>query len=86
MKGVLWVPVAFASLGARDFVACNHLRSYKYYSSSILHPDGFLGYPCASYDEFQEVGHTRAGGRCWWPRGWWGFCPCGLAQSRAVTS
>uniref|UniRef100_A0A452T616 Triacylglycerol lipase n=1 Tax=Ursus maritimus TaxID=29073 RepID=A0A452T616_URSMA len=42
--------------GARDFVACNHLRSYKYYSSSILHPDGFLGYPCASYDEFQESG------------------------------
>uniref|UniRef100_A0A8I3QDJ3 Triacylglycerol lipase n=1 Tax=Canis lupus familiaris TaxID=9615 RepID=A0A8I3QDJ3_CANLF len=40
--------------GARDFVACNHLRSYKYYSSSILSPDGFLGYPCASYHEFQE--------------------------------
>ncbi|XP_066095340.1 pancreatic lipase-related protein 2-like [Saccopteryx bilineata] len=40
--------------GTRDFVACNHLRSYKYYSSSILNPDGFLGYPCASYDEFQE--------------------------------
>ncbi|KAM7074036.1 pancreatic lipase-related protein 2-like isoform 1-T2 [Molossus nigricans] len=38
----------------RDFVACNHLRSYKYYSSSILNPDGFLAYPCASYDEFQE--------------------------------
>ncbi|XP_037693500.1 pancreatic lipase-related protein 2-like [Choloepus didactylus] len=42
--------------GTRDFVACNHLRSYKYYSSSILNPDGFLGYPCASYDEFQENG------------------------------
>ncbi|MBV95182.1 Pancreatic lipase-related protein 2, partial [Eschrichtius robustus] len=41
-------------LGTRDFVACNHLRSYKYYSSSILSPDGFLGYPCASYNEFQE--------------------------------
>ncbi|KAI5945994.1 Pancreatic lipase-related protein 2 [Manis javanica] len=40
--------------GTRDFVACNHLRSYKYYSSSILNPDGFLGYPCASYQEFQE--------------------------------
>ncbi|XP_007939791.1 pancreatic lipase-related protein 2 [Orycteropus afer afer] len=42
--------------GTRDFAACNHLRSYKYYSSSILSPDGFLGYPCASYDEFQENG------------------------------
>uniref|UniRef100_A0A673TKC3 Triacylglycerol lipase n=1 Tax=Suricata suricatta TaxID=37032 RepID=A0A673TKC3_SURSU len=40
--------------GTRDFVACNHLRSYKYYSSSITNTDGFLGYPCASYNEFQE--------------------------------
>ncbi|XP_004680465.1 PREDICTED: pancreatic lipase-related protein 2 [Condylura cristata] len=40
--------------GTRNFVACNHLRSYKYYSSSILNPDGFLGYPCASYNEFEQ--------------------------------
>ncbi|XP_010176924.1 PREDICTED: pancreatic triacylglycerol lipase-like [Mesitornis unicolor] len=39
--------------GTRDFVACNHLRSYKYYSDSILYPDGFLGYTCASYDAFE---------------------------------
>ncbi|NXA49493.1 LIPR1 protein, partial [Nothocercus julius] len=38
--------------GTRDFVACNHLRSYKYYSDSITYPDGFLGYTCASYDNF----------------------------------
>ncbi|NXX16308.1 LIPR2 protein, partial [Podargus strigoides] len=38
--------------GTRDFVACNHLRSYKYYSDSILFPDGFLGYSCPSYDVF----------------------------------
>ncbi|KAI4557808.1 hypothetical protein MJG53_018561 [Ovis ammon polii x Ovis aries] len=43
-------------LRVQDFVACSHLRSYKYYSSSILNPDGFLGYPCASYEQFQEVG------------------------------
>ncbi|XP_014396940.1 PREDICTED: pancreatic lipase-related protein 2 [Myotis brandtii] len=42
--------------GTLDFVACNHLRSYKYYSSSSINPDGFLGYPCASYEEFQENG------------------------------
>ncbi|XP_075390114.1 pancreatic lipase-related protein 2-like [Tenrec ecaudatus] len=42
--------------GTRDFVACNHLRSYKYYSNSITTPDGFLGFPCASYDKFQENG------------------------------
>ncbi|XP_074088003.1 pancreatic triacylglycerol lipase-like [Macrotis lagotis] len=39
--------------GTRDFVACNHLRSYKYYSDSILNPDGFSGFPCASYKVFE---------------------------------
>nr|XP_020755464.1 pancreatic lipase-related protein 2-like [Odocoileus virginianus texanus] len=42
--------------GIQDFMACSHLRSYRYYSSSILNPDGFLGYPCASYEDFQEGG------------------------------
>ncbi|XP_078006743.1 pancreatic lipase-related protein 2-like isoform X2 [Phascolarctos cinereus] len=42
------------NLGSRDFVACNHLRSYKYYSESILKPDGFLGYPCTSYELFNS--------------------------------
>ncbi|KAM4670188.1 inactive pancreatic lipase-related protein 1-like [Amazona ochrocephala] len=40
--------------GSRDFVACNHLRSYKYYSDSIIYPDGFLGYSCSSYDAFES--------------------------------
>uniref|UniRef100_A0A8C9A1X9 Triacylglycerol lipase n=1 Tax=Prolemur simus TaxID=1328070 RepID=A0A8C9A1X9_PROSS len=40
--------------GTRDFVACNHLRSYKYYSESILNPDRFAAYPCASYKSFQS--------------------------------
>ncbi|XP_014336556.1 pancreatic triacylglycerol lipase isoform X1 [Bos indicus x Bos taurus] len=40
--------------GTRDFVACNHLRSYKYYADSILNPDGFAGFPCASYSAFSE--------------------------------
>ncbi|GAB5578808.1 inactive pancreatic lipase-related protein 1 [Prionailurus iriomotensis] len=40
--------------GTRDFVACNHLRSYKYYSESILNPDGFASYPCASYKAFES--------------------------------
>ncbi|KAJ8418287.1 hypothetical protein AAFF_G00139960 [Aldrovandia affinis] len=43
--------------GTRDFVACNHLRSYKYYSDSILHPEGFTGYPCHDGDVFDS-------GRC----------------------
>ncbi|KAM4851631.1 inactive pancreatic lipase-related protein 1-like [Thomomys bottae] len=40
--------------GARDFVACNHLRSYKYYSESILSPSGFTAYPCISYKAFES--------------------------------
>ncbi|XP_072851604.2 inactive pancreatic lipase-related protein 1 isoform X1 [Pogona vitticeps] len=40
--------------GTRDFMACNHLRSYKYYSDSILYPDGFLGYQCSAYSEFES--------------------------------
>lgn len=46
---------SFLSPGTRDFVACNHLRSYKYYSESILNPDGFASYPCASYRAFESV-------------------------------
>ncbi|XP_014704751.3 pancreatic lipase-related protein 2 [Equus asinus] len=42
--------------GTQDYLACNHLRSFEYYSSSILNPDGFLAYPCDSYDKFQENG------------------------------
>ncbi|KAL1789013.1 pancreatic triacylglycerol lipase isoform X1 [Sigmodon hispidus] len=38
--------------GTRDFVACNHLRSYKYYTDSIVNPTGFAGFSCASYNDF----------------------------------
>ncbi|XP_012519326.1 PREDICTED: pancreatic triacylglycerol lipase [Propithecus coquereli] len=40
--------------GTRDFVACNHLRSYKYYTDSISNPNGFAGFPCSSYSAFTE--------------------------------
>uniref|UniRef100_F6R3G8 Triacylglycerol lipase n=1 Tax=Ornithorhynchus anatinus TaxID=9258 RepID=F6R3G8_ORNAN len=40
--------------GTQAFVACNHLRSYKYYAESIINPEGFLGYPCDSYDDFEK--------------------------------
>ncbi|XP_069835810.1 pancreatic lipase-related protein 2-like [Dendropsophus ebraccatus] len=36
-----------------DLAACNHLRSYKYYTESILTPDGFIGFPSSSYDAFK---------------------------------
>lgn len=48
------------SPGTRDFVACNHLRSYKYYLESILNPDGFAAYPCASYRDFESVSYYSA--------------------------
>ncbi|KAF5928062.1 hypothetical protein HPG69_015328 [Diceros bicornis minor] len=38
--------------GTVAYVACNHLRSYKYYNDSILNPSGFAGFSCASYSDF----------------------------------
>ncbi|XP_069837852.1 pancreatic lipase-related protein 2-like [Dendropsophus ebraccatus] len=35
-----------------ELAACNHLRSYMYYTESILTPDGFIGFPSISYDAF----------------------------------
>ncbi|XP_048194133.1 pancreatic triacylglycerol lipase [Perognathus longimembris pacificus] len=40
--------------GTRDFAACNHLRSYKYYSDSILNPTGFAAFSCSSYNVFSS--------------------------------
>ncbi|XP_012873117.1 PREDICTED: pancreatic lipase-related protein 2-like isoform X2 [Dipodomys ordii] len=56
-----WPILSFMDLnqiweGLDDLAACNHLRSYKYYASSILNPDDFLGYPCTSYNEFKKNG------------------------------
>ncbi|XP_048407112.1 pancreatic lipase-related protein 2-like [Stegostoma tigrinum] len=38
--------------GTRNFAACSHLRSYKYYTESIRTKNGFIGIPCNSYDDF----------------------------------
>ncbi|KAE8589466.1 hypothetical protein XENTR_v10017573 [Xenopus tropicalis] len=40
--------------GSKDIFACNHLRSYKYYTESISSPDGFVGYPSTSYEAFTK--------------------------------
>ncbi|XP_072197089.1 pancreatic triacylglycerol lipase-like [Excalfactoria chinensis] len=50
--------------GTKDFVACNHLRSYKYYYDSIGYPDGFLGYTCGSYDAFKVSCFPCPSGGC----------------------
>ncbi|XP_015280543.1 PREDICTED: pancreatic lipase-related protein 3-like [Gekko japonicus] len=33
---------------------CDHSRSHEYFRYSILCPDGFIGYPCESYQTFKE--------------------------------
>ncbi|XP_071402803.1 inactive pancreatic lipase-related protein 1-like [Centroberyx affinis] len=43
--------------GTKKFDACNHVRSYQYYSESMLKPHGFLAYPCSDKDSF-------AAGKC----------------------
>lgn len=43
------------STGSRNFAACNHLRSYKYYADSIINPTGFAGFSCSSYSVFAAV-------------------------------
>ncbi|KAM4702576.1 pancreatic triacylglycerol lipase-like [Rhinophrynus dorsalis] len=51
--------------GTRDFVACNHLRSYKYYTNSILKRDGFVGFPSSSYSSFKSgTGFPCPSGGC----------------------
>ncbi|XP_074855666.1 pancreatic lipase-related protein 2-like [Carettochelys insculpta] len=32
---------------------CHHSRSHQFYFQSILYPNGFLGYPCRTYEFFQ---------------------------------
>uniref|UniRef100_UPI00358F8262 pancreatic lipase-related protein 2-like n=1 Tax=Myxine glutinosa TaxID=7769 RepID=UPI00358F8262 len=40
--------------GTRNFFACNHLRSYKYYTETIQNAGGFMAYPCDNYDDFTQ--------------------------------
>ncbi|XP_063290901.1 pancreatic lipase-related protein 2-like [Pelobates fuscus] len=51
--------------GVSDAFACNHLRSYRYYTESILSPEGFTGYPADSYEAFKlGVGFPCPSGGC----------------------
>lgn len=43
------------SKGARFSLTCNHLKCLDYYTESILAPNGFTAYPCASYTDFTAV-------------------------------
>ncbi|OCT69731.1 inactive pancreatic lipase-related protein 1 [Xenopus laevis] len=37
-----------------EFLACSHLRSYKYYTDSILTPDAFVAFPSETYEAFKK--------------------------------
>ncbi|KAM4614958.1 inactive pancreatic lipase-related protein 1-like [Polymixia lowei] len=53
--------------GTTAFEACNHIRSYQYYSESIVTPSGFVAYPCSDAESF-------ANGKCF-PCANNGTCP-----------
>ncbi|XP_048764050.1 pancreatic lipase-related protein 2-like [Ostrea edulis] len=40
--------------GTAQFIACNHLRSYEYFTESINSVCPFEGYSCDSYDHFKD--------------------------------
>ncbi|KAE8589465.1 hypothetical protein XENTR_v10017572, partial [Xenopus tropicalis] len=40
--------------GADNYLACNHLRSYKYYTESIRTPDAFVAFPSDTYEAFMK--------------------------------
>lgn len=39
--------------GTKQFIACNHLRAYEYFTESINSQCPFEGYSCDSFEHFQ---------------------------------
>lgn len=39
--------------GTKQFIACNHLRAYEYFTESINSRCPFEGYSCDSFDHFE---------------------------------
>jgi hypothetical protein len=42
-----------STTGGKQFIACNHLRSYDYFTESITTTCPFIAYHCADYASFQ---------------------------------
>ncbi|KAG8549257.1 hypothetical protein GDO81_021828 [Engystomops pustulosus] len=42
------------SKDAFHILACNHFRSFLYFTYSVRHPGGLRGFPCDSYEDFLE--------------------------------
>lgn len=40
--------------GTMKFDGCNHVRAYQFYTESIVKPQGFIGYPCADKNSFED--------------------------------
>ncbi|XP_017479648.1 PREDICTED: pancreatic triacylglycerol lipase-like [Rhagoletis zephyria] len=41
-------------LSMQEFLSCNHIRSYQYFTESVLSKCPFLGITCESYEAFKE--------------------------------
>uniref|UniRef100_A0A8C6SSZ6 Triacylglycerol lipase n=1 Tax=Neogobius melanostomus TaxID=47308 RepID=A0A8C6SSZ6_9GOBI len=40
--------------GTVKFDGCNHVRAYQFYTESIIKPQGFIGFPCADKNNFDD--------------------------------
>lgn len=47
--------INFFPADATAIGGCHHSRSHEFYCQSILHPTGYLGYLCESYEFFKAV-------------------------------
>lgn len=47
--------INFLPADATVIGGCHHSRSHEFYCQSILHPTGYLGYLCESYEFFKAV-------------------------------
>lgn len=51
-KGKADLDAIWQGTSYKKFDACNHIRSYQYYSDSVAKPNGFTAYPCGSEASF----------------------------------
>ena len=48
-----------STTGGKQFIACNHLRSYDYFTESITTTCPFIAYHCTDYASFQVNLYTQ---------------------------
>ncbi|KAE8589469.1 hypothetical protein XENTR_v10017574 [Xenopus tropicalis] len=51
--------------GSKEIIFCSHIRSYKFYTESILTPDAFVAFPSSDYKTFKKgTGFPCPSGGC----------------------